>query len=181
VQESALIAALKAGDPAAQEALVQAYRRRLLATAWHFLGPQDPDAEDVVQDTLMAAFKSIAGFEGRSSLYTWLNHICVNHCFSLLRKRKRLVATEAQDLERLVDGGATARAEEEAQLARRRRELLKGWIEGMDGLCREILSLRFLGGLPLAEIKEKLRVPLGTVASRLRRCQLSLQEKARQS
>ena len=35
-----------------------------------------------------------------ASLYTWLNQICVNHCFSLVRKRKRLVATEAEDLER---------------------------------------------------------------------------------
>jgi RNA polymerase sigma-70 factor (ECF subfamily) len=183
LQEAALIAVLKAGDGAAQEALDQAYRRRLLATAWHFLGPRDPDAEDVVQDTLLAAFKAIGGFEGRSSLYTWLNHICVNHCFTLLRKRKRALATETEDLERLLGPASLnvqAAQAEAAQLARR-QELLNGWIGSMEGPCKQILTLRFLAGHSLAEIKDRLKLPQGTVASRLRRCQAGLIEKARAS
>lgn len=181
MQDAELIAALKAQSAAAQEALVQAYRRRLLATAWHFLGHQDPDAEDVVQESFLAAFKGIGGFEGRSGLYTWLNHICVNQCFSLVRKRKRLVMTEAQDLETLLSPAAMAQDADEQQLAKRRKELLKEWIKGLEAHCQEILGLRFTGGLGLAEIKDKLKIPLGTVASRLRRCQAALVQKARQA
>lgn len=177
MQEAELVQSLKAGSPAAQEALVQAYQRRLLATAWHVLGHRDPDAEDAVQETFMAAFKGIAGFEGRSGLYTWLNHICVNQCFSQVRKRKRLVATEAQDLEALMkpSGDDASKAVDEDQ----RRTLMLGWIKSLEARCSEILSLRFLDGLALAQIKDRLKVPLGTVASRLRRCQLALHERAR--
>lgn len=181
MQEAELIEGLIAQRPEAQSALVETYRRRLLATAWHFLGHQDPDAEDVVQEAFIAAFKHIDGFERRSSLYTWINHICVNLCFSQVRKRKRLLSTEAQDLERLLVPASLMQDADEQLQARRRRELLKGWIEGLEQRCQEVLNLRFTAGLGLAQIKDRLKVPLGTVASRLRRCQAALQEKARQS
>lgn len=181
MDESRLIAALKSGDPAAQEALDRAYRQRLLATAWHILGPRDPDAEDAVQEAFLAAHRGIGAFEGRSSLYTWLNHICVNSCYNQVRKRKRLLATEAQDLDRLLTPASLAQAPEEADLWRRRREQLKAWIRGLSGDCAKILDLRFVQGLALAQIKESLKVPMGTVASRLRRCQQALQAKARES
>jgi RNA polymerase sigma-70 factor (ECF subfamily) len=179
--EAPLLEALRRQDGPAQEALVRAYLQRLLATAWHFLGHQDPDAEDVVQETLLAAFKGMDGFEGRSGLYTWLNHICVNQCFSLLRKRRRALATETEDLERLLAPASLDRQAQEAEQARlaRRQELLKGWIGAMGAPCQRILQLRFLDGHSLAEIKDRLKVPQGTVASRLRRCQASLIEKAR--
>lgn len=183
MNEGELIKAVLDGDEGARNALVRLHHRRLLATAWHFLGPQDPDAEDMVQETFLAAFKALPRFEGRSSLYTWLNHICVNQCFACVRKRKRLLATESQDLERLLESGAAAaRAEagEKAELAGR-KERLAGWMEKIGGRCREILEMRFSQELPLAEIKERLKVPLGTVASRLRRCQERLKAIARRS
>lgn len=183
MEDADIVKGVLAGDEAAKEALVQKHQRRLLATAWHFLGAQDPEAEDVVQETLLAAFKSLERFEGRSSLYTWLNHICVNHCFTLLRKRKRLLATEREDLERLLAPAAEALKEAAAaeQHKHRRLQQLKEWIAKLGGNCTEILHLRMAEGLPLADIKERLKVPLGTVASRLRRCQASLQVLARRS
>jgi RNA polymerase sigma-70 factor, ECF subfamily len=181
LDETRLIAALKSGDPAAQEALDRAYHRRLLATAWHILGPRDPDAEDAVQEAFLAVHRGIGAFEGRSSLYTWLNQICVNRCYDQVRKRKRLLATEAQDLERLLVPASLAQSPNEAAQTQQRHEQLKGWIESMEAKCREILGLRFVAGMPLAEIKARLKVPLGTVASRLRRCQQALHAKARES
>lgn len=74
-----------------------------------------------------------------------------------------------------------AAASADAALAQRRRQILKELIEGMEGKCKEILGLRFLSGHGFTEIKDKLRIPLGTVASRLRRCQADLLLKARSS
>lgn len=183
LEDAEIIKGVRAGDEAAKDALVRQHHRRLLATAWHFLGHQDEEAEDMVQETFLAAFKSLDRFEGRSSLYTWLNHICVNHCFTLLRKRKRLLATEREDMERLLAPAAdSARDAADAQEQRRQRqEKLKVWIGKLGGKCAEILRLRLGEELPMAEIKERLKVPLGTVASRLRRCQASLHEQARRS
>jgi len=177
LEEAQLIRAILDGDEAARDQMVAQHQRRLLATAWHFLGPQDPEAEDAVQETFLAAFKALPGFEGRSSLYTWLNHICVNQCFTLLRKRKRLLATEREDLERLAEAKAEpvqhASAEQAMVLARRRK--LGEWMGKLNDKCRQILDLRFVQDKALAQIKEDLRVPIGTVASRLRRCQQQLQ------
>ena len=183
LDDAELIKKVLAGEEDAKEALVKLYHRRLLTTAWHFLGPQDDEAEDMVQETFIAAFKGLERFEGRSSLYTWLNHICVNHCFTLLRKRKRLLATEREDLERLLAPAAETLKEAAAaeQQQRQRRQKLQEWIAKLGGNCAEILQLRIGEGLPMAEIKERLKVPLGTVASRLRRCQASLQQIARRS
>ena len=183
LDDAELIKKVLAGEEDAKEALVKLYHRRLLTTAWHFLGPQDDEAEDMVQETFIAAFKGLERFEGRSSLYTWLNHICVNQCFTRLRQRKRLLATEREDLERLLVPAADKAREASAaqEQGRQRAEKLKEWIAKLGGKCQEILRLRFTEDLPFAEIKERLRVPLGTVASRLRRCQASLQEIARRS
>ncbi|HXB98526.1 MAG TPA: sigma-70 family RNA polymerase sigma factor [bacterium] len=175
-----LIERLRAGDDAAFADLVQETRPRLYATACHFLGYQDPDAWDVVQDTYTAALKSLAGFEGRSSLYTWLNHICVNLCFSRLRVRKRQVAEESESLElrlaplALERGRVAAEAEEKDQ----RLALLTGLMADMGEPCAELLRWRFVDGLGLQEIRERLKTPLGTVASRIHRCLKRLKERA---
>ena len=175
-----LIERLRAGDDEAFDDLVQATRHRLYATACHFLGYQDPDAWDLVQDTYAAALRSLPGFEGRSSLYTWMNQICVNLCFSRLRTRKRQVAEEAESLElrlaplALERGRNAAEAEEKDH----RLALLTELMGGMGEPCGELLRWRFLDGLGLQEIRERLKTPLGTVASRIHRCLARLKERA---
>jgi DNA-directed RNA polymerase specialized sigma24 family protein len=165
LQDAELIAGLKARSPEAQEALRLAQEPRLRLTAWHILGHQDADAEGLVQEALGSA---IHGLEGGLSLERWLEHRCVNLCFARILVRKRLLNTESQDLERLL------------LPAEQRHEKLAAWMEGVEPACREILSLRFNGGLGLARLKEQLKLPLGSVLSRLRRCQAALMMRARQ-
>ena len=170
MNDAELISGILAGQDAAKEALYRTYRQRLYATACHFLGWQDAEAEDAVQDTFMAALQGLAGFEGRSSLYTWLNHICVNHCYGRLRARQRQVATQKEDLELLLKPEA---ASQEQDL---RSQRLQGWIGSLGKDCRELIGLRFISDLAIAEIKERLKLPIGTVASRLARCQEKLKK-----
>jgi len=66
-QENSLLAGLKSGDPASFEQLVRTYSVRLLATASRILGDEH-DAQDVVQDALISAWKGMPVFEGASSL-----------------------------------------------------------------------------------------------------------------
>ena len=181
--EQRLISALQGGDERAFEEAFKLYRPRLYATAVHFMGYQDAEAEDAVQDAFLNALKGIQRFEGRSSLYTWLNAICVRCCFNRLRKRKRLLATQTEDLELMGTPQAQRRHEVGQQQAKAKE--LAGILEGLWGTlgeqCQQVLSLRFKESLDIHAIRDRLGWPLGTVSSRLSRCQESLRKLAKRS
>jgi len=115
-------------------------------------------------------------FEGRSSLYTWLSHICANQCFLRLRHRKKSLATQQEDLERALAPRAEAEARRLQQVNRDdiRLGILREKMEQLSAPCREIMVLRDLEGTDYVTIGRKLKIPLGTVMSRLARCREAL-------
>ena len=88
LDEATLLARMQAGDDAAFEACVRAYCSRLLVVVRRILRNEE-DAQDAVQETFLAAFKQIGGFQGLSSLGTWLHRIAVNAALMRLRHRQR--------------------------------------------------------------------------------------------
>lgn len=97
--EAELIDRARAGDEAAFEALVGPYRRELRAHAYRMLGSL-ADAEDVLQETMLAAWRGLGGFEGRASLRTWLYRIATTRSLNLLRSaRRRPLAAPTLDVE----------------------------------------------------------------------------------
>ena len=171
--DAELIAGLKVQDAQAQARAFELHRRRLMGTAVHFLGWQDPELEDAVQDAFVAAFKAAPAFQGRSSLATWLTAICVNQCWDRLRKRKRVIQAQDEDLELLSSRLAKRRHEDEQQAGeqQQRAQALMALLPALAAPCREILGLRWVEGLDTYGIKARLALPLGTVTSRLARCQ----------
>jgi hypothetical protein len=79
-----LISRARAGDGEAFRELTEPYRRELQVHCYRMLGSFQ-DAEDVLQDTLPAAWQGFAGFEGRASLRTWLYQIAINRCLNARR------------------------------------------------------------------------------------------------
>jgi len=92
----------RAGDDTAFRRLVERHSRAVFQLAFRMTG-SEPDAEDVVQDTFLKAYRELKRFESRSSFGTWLHRIAVNCSYDLLRKRPRQQA-EALDAEG-EDGG----------------------------------------------------------------------------
>jgi RNA polymerase sigma-70 factor (TIGR02960 family) len=88
-----LIARAQAGDGDAFRALTEPHHRELQVHCYRMLGSFQ-DAEDALQDTLLAAWQGLGGFEGRASLRTWLYRIATNRCLNALRSASRRPAKE---------------------------------------------------------------------------------------
>jgi RNA polymerase sigma-70 factor (ECF subfamily) len=88
--EQAALNAVREGDEAAFVAVAERYRRQLHVHCYRMLGSID-DAEDLVQETFLRAWRARAGFEGRSLLRTWLYRIATNACLNAIERAPRRV------------------------------------------------------------------------------------------
>jgi RNA polymerase sigma-70 factor (TIGR02960 family) len=88
-----LLTRARAGDGEAFRALTEPYRRELQVHCYRMLGSLQ-DAEDALQDTLLAAWQGLGGFEGRASVRTWLYRIATNRCLNARRSASRRPARE---------------------------------------------------------------------------------------
>ena len=89
-REQELLEAARGGDQAAFGRLVEPHRGQLHAHCYRMLGSVH-DAEDALQDTLLRAWRGLAGFQGRSSLRSWLYTIATNSCLNLIARRPKRV------------------------------------------------------------------------------------------
>jgi RNA polymerase sigma-70 factor (ECF subfamily) len=157
-----LIGRAQAGEAAAFERLARQHTARLWRSALA-LGHDRQAAEDLVQETLLAAWRSLARFDGRCRFSTWLYGI-LRHRF--LKSRRRRGATQAATSEALVGdspSASPARLAEASEDARRVRRAVAALPEEH----RLVVELRFFAGASLEEIAAALGCPLGTVKSRL--------------
>lgn len=177
-EEARCIQAVLAGDPEAFEPLVLANQTQVYHLALRLLG-SEADAADAAQDAFLKAYTSLNSFRGESRFSVWLYRLTNNICIDHLRKRRRqnTVPLQAED----EDGEAlelplpddryspellAERAEE--------RETVRAAIAALPPDCREILTLREIGGLSYEELAAALSLEQGTVKSRLNRARKKL-------
>lgn len=162
IDEQQLLKRIAGGDRQALAELYVHYQRPL----FNYLLQLTPDygqAEEILQDVLVAVWKSAWSFEGRSSVLTWLIGIARRQAHNTLRQRKRLLLDES-GLAELV---ATEPAPEDFTLASVARDELIQAFKQLAAVHREVLVLILVQELSYEETATILKVPTGTVKSRL--------------
>ncbi len=174
--ESQLVDRARRGDHAAFRILVERYQDRVYGLARRIL--HDPEqARDAVQEGFLKAYAGLERFEGRSGFYTWLYRLVFNQCIDMKRRDRSSRHEEWDDeVARDVAPGAdaaplplgteladAANAYHRGQL----RVALAAAIESLPEDARRTLVMREVDGLSYEEIAQALRIPKGTVMSRL--------------
>ncbi|WP_376789082.1 RNA polymerase sigma factor [Thermoflexus sp.] len=178
--ELRLIEAARSGDLEAFNELIRRYQDRLYHIAYRIMGDHD-SAADAMQEALIAAFRGIRGFRGGSFL-AWLTRIVTNACYDELRRRRRRPQVSLEALF-VVDQGPEAEMllppVEGPEFYAERQELAD-WIhraiQSLPEDQRMVLVLADIEGYSYEEIAEILRVPLGTIKSRLSRARARVRD-----
>lgn len=172
-EEAALVRSAQGGDQEAFTRIVQAYQRAVYRVAYG-LARNAADADDLAQETFVRAYQAIGRFRVGEPLYPWLARIATNLAFSLFRRRRRRPETA---LEPMMAAGAQWGVDDdpaEHVAASERDERVRKAFEKLSPEHQAVLSLRAVQDLSYQEIAEALRVPPGTVMSRLSRARAEL-------
>ena len=171
-QDDELIARTQAGDPAAFDELIVKYSPRLYGLVYHMTSNHE-DTNDLLQDIWSKAFRSITGFRGKSSFYTWMHSIGANMTINFLKKRGRRFHLSLDDIDaniqndkEFIELTAASTPVRDADLG----ELQKRLNEAMQKLShdhRAVVTMFDIQGMPHAEIAKILGISEGTVRSRL--------------
>lgn len=166
------------GDREAFRDLVERYQDRLFNVLVRILGSHH-DAEDLLQEVFMKAYRALGNYQGESQLYTWLYRIAVNAALSHRRKGRTRGPVLSLDQPLSSDGPIPDPADpgrtvtEEVEAAEVVEEVRRG-IEALEDDHRAILVLKDIEGLAYEEIAEVMQCPRGTVKSRIHRARMAL-------
>jgi RNA polymerase sigma-70 factor (ECF subfamily) len=183
-EDRKLVLLCQKGDLAAFELLVKRHQEKMLNTAYRLIGRYE-EACEAVQDGFIAAFRGIKKFRGDSLFSTWLCRIIINQ--SKNHRRKIMAMSRREGFSLSGPGG-----QEEGSLPndppgeglsaleqiekKEFEEKVRDCIDRLDEEYREVAVLRDIQGFSYGEISDMLRVPEGTVKSRLSRARESLKD-----
>jgi RNA polymerase sigma-70 factor (ECF subfamily) len=163
--DEALIQKSKAGDVAAFKELVQRHESKVAGVVKSMLG-NTAEAEDIGQEVFIKFYESLDKFRGDSMVSTYLIRIAINLSLNELKKRRRNYARFGA----IEEGRDSAANDDMHDL----KELLAYELEKLEPEFKAVVSLRLVEGYSTEETSALLKIPLGTVLSRLSRAQTKL-------
>ena len=170
--DETLVARTQKGGSTAFDVLIGRYRERLYATVYHMTANHE-DANDLVQETFIKAFKSIDSFRGHSSFYTWVYRIAVNRTINFLKRRKNRNQYSLDDLESSIQTDPDL-LEMMSHVTPRRevglnelQEKLNEALQKLSESHRAVVTMHDIQGMTHADIAKVLKCSEGTVRSRL--------------
>lgn len=177
MNEYDLIKKIQSGDRNSFNELVGLYQTRVIHIAYGVLSDYE-DACDVAQEVFIKIYRSCGNFRNECTVSTWIYRITKNTCFDFLRKRKEKIISlddEHNDTQKNEIEDFSHSPEEISEKNETRRIILKA-ISELDENCRLILTMFDIEGLSYEEISAVLKIPIGTVKSRLNRARTKLRK-----
>jgi RNA polymerase sigma-70 factor (ECF subfamily) len=182
--DAGFVARCQKGETDAFAFLVRRHQKKMLNIAYRMIGNYD-EACDVVQEAFLAAWRAIGKFRGDARFSTWLFGIVLNHAKSHLAHRAARLRSEGASLDdpatltegRLLNESCCREASVIEQIEKRERESkVQECISALEGEQREVIVLRDIQGFSYEEIGTMLKLPEGTVKSRLFRARNALKD-----
>lgn len=153
----------KNGDSDAFTRLIKRYERNLYGLARLYL-KQDEDCSDAIQETIYKSYRAIQGLKEPEHFKTWLLRILIHECMHMLRVQKRMRLIESASLQ-----GAAVKAPYETVE-------IRDAVSCLENDLRVMIQLHYYQDLPIKRIASMIKVPEGTVKSRLHRARTLLAE-----
>jgi RNA polymerase sigma-70 factor (ECF subfamily) len=183
LDDPALAGLIAARDPAAVRLVTRRNNQRLFRAAWSVLRNR-AEAEDAVQSAWLRAFAAIEGFQGRSSLSTWLTRIAINEALGRARaaKRRRAALEDASVTtidhyrEKLMQGSLSGASPEKSHAREQLRQVMEAAIARLPDPFRTVFVLREIEELSVDEVAETLGILPATVKTRHLRARRRLRQ-----
>jgi RNA polymerase sigma-70 factor (ECF subfamily) len=170
--DEVLVARAQRGDTGAFDILIERYKQRLYGTVYHMTSNHE-DANDLVQDAFIKAYRSLHTFKGQSSFYTWIYRIAVNRTINFVKRRKNKGHISLNDLDSDIESDpdfielmAHVTPRTEAGLNELQQKLNEA-LQKLSEDHRTVVVLHDVQGLTHADIAKIMRCPETTVRSRL--------------
>jgi len=171
-EDETLVARAQGGDASAFDVLVERYKQRVYATVYHMTGNHE-DANDLVQDAFIKAYRNLHSFKGQSSFYTWIYRIAVNRTINFLKRRKDRGHLSLNDMDANVETDPDY-VELMSHITPRRevglnelQEKLNEAIQKLSEEHRAVVIMHDVQGMTHADIAKVMHCSEGTVRSRL--------------
>jgi len=177
LDERGLVEAVQAGDRAAFKEIYEQYQERIYNLIFYSIGDRAA-AQDVLQTVFLKVYRGLAGFRFESRLATWIYRIAMNEC----QNQNRRHSYEHVPFEAILGTGEELDANQppdELHLTEERRQVVGDALLTLGPNLRIVVVLRYVDGLSYQEIAAVLDCSLGTVASRLSRALVQLEERLR--
>jgi RNA polymerase sigma-70 factor (ECF subfamily) len=188
ITDEALVERARAKDEAAFEELVNRYQNKLYRLAMRFVR-NESDAQEILQDAFLSAWRNLPSFEGRAQFGSWMYRVTVNAALMLLRSRNRHPEVTVDDVEPTVlndavaESGQTVRAnadwsqrpDDQLQSSEMRAHIQTS-VEALPDGLRTVFLLRDVEELSTEDTAEMLGLSVPAVKTRLHRARLALRE-----
>ena len=170
MNEILLISRARDGDREAFGALVEQYRDNVYRLAYRMCG-NAYDADEAAQEAFVAAWRALPNFRGDAKFSTWLYRLTTNAAIDVMRREKRHKAVGDGEMVEVADD--TDSPQETVERTEQQEAVQKA-LATLSDEYREVLLLRYMEELDYAEIAEVLKLPSGTVKSRINRAKAAL-------